>query len=47
MMLQLAELAQTIRGYGHVKESNLIRYRSERQRLKQTLAESQLTQAAE
>jgi indolepyruvate ferredoxin oxidoreductase len=46
-MLQLAELAQTIRGYGHVKESNLIRYRSERQRLKQTLAESQLTQAAE
>lgn len=46
-VLQLARLAQTIRGFGHVKEHNLVRYRDERQRLKQILAESHLTQAAE
>ena len=46
-VLQLARLAQTVRGFGHVKEHNLVRYRDERQRLKQILAESHLTQAAE
>jgi indolepyruvate ferredoxin oxidoreductase len=47
VILQLANLAQTIRGFGHVKDRNLALYRRERQRLKQILAESQLTQAAE
>jgi len=46
-VLQLARLAQTVRGFGHVKEHNLARYRDERQRLKQILAESHLTRAAE
>lgn len=47
MVLQLAELAQSVRGFGHVKEHSLARYRGERQRLKQILAEPHLAQAAE
>jgi indolepyruvate ferredoxin oxidoreductase len=47
VILQLANLAQTIRGFGHVKDRNLALYRRERHRLKQILAESRLTQAAE
>ena len=45
-LARLARLPETIRGYGHIKEANIEKYRIERARLEADLQTNRRTEAA-